>query len=169
MTQGEERNVVKILGELSVVLDDIVGLVQHGDQLIGEAHRTMRVELSIVDGKPSVLLVDDDELLLHSLHRALKLDFQLATAATIEEAIDLLRAVLFTAVVCDFNLREGTGVDVLRVALREQPEALRILHTGDRSAPVQKLRGGNLVQHLVPKPTDVDSLRELILATVKSK
>jgi PleD family two-component response regulator len=116
-----EEDVDKLLGQLSVTLDDIVSLVNQGDFLIGEASRLLKKSRLANDEKPSLLLVDDEELVLKALARSLGKEFEITKAQTVEEAIELLGRVSFDAVISDFHLIEGNGIDVLRIALREQP------------------------------------------------
>jgi ActR/RegA family two-component response regulator len=152
---NKSHEVDGLLGQLSIVLDDIVSLVSHGDFLIGEAHRLIKHAPTPTGAKPSLLVVDDEELVLKALVRSLRKEFQITTTMTVEEAIELLRTVQFDAVISDFNLEAGNGIDVLRIALREQPNALRILHTGEQLEQVQRYKKGHLVQHLLAKPCDI--------------
>lgn len=160
MTTERERQLNKTLGELVVVLDDIVGLASQGDFLVGRAYR----ELRLVFPKQSnvVLIVDDDPVLLKALARSLKADFQIVPVNTAEDAIEVLRTTQVTAVIADLELNAGTGLDVLRVAMREQPEAVRILHSGAANPLSSQPRVGNVVQHLVPKPADAQKFRDII-------
>ena len=159
-TDTQNDNLRKLLHQLSTVLDDIVGLTIEGDFLLGEVHRALGKKVRQVQEKPSVLLVDDDERLLKALARTLSA-FTITTATTVAEAIDLIRTVHFDAVISDFDITEGNGVDVLRVALREQPDALRVLHTANPSPPS---RAGHIVQHIVAKPAAAGVLEALVRA-----
>jgi ActR/RegA family two-component response regulator len=161
---NKSHEVDSLLGQLSVVLDDIVSLVSHGDFLIGEAHRLIKHTPTRTNEKPSLLLVDDEELVLKALVRGILKEFLVKTTATVEEAIELLRTAPFDAVISDFRLEEGNGIDILRIALREQPNALRILHTGEQSEQVQRYKKGHLVQHLLAKPCDPSEITALLKA-----
>jgi len=82
----------------------------------------------------TVLLVDDDEdyaqfmqRLIARGHRPLRIDIvhDLATAQ------DALKASRYDFVFSDYNLKEGTGLDVLEAVRATQPrETLRVLVTG---------------------------------------
>src|SRR5688572_20539690 len=105
LSETSRRDVGKILSELAVVLDSMVGLASQGDFLIGEAHRLLRPPKHRARGtKPSVLIVDDDQHILRATERALKGKFAITRATTVTEGIELIRSVPFDAIVVDYNL-----------------------------------------------------------------
>lgn len=160
MPEENDRRLSKTLGELAIVFDDFVGLASQGDFLIGQAYKELR-QASRREPKV-VLIVDDDQMQVKALTRSLKSDFQIVPAGSVEEAIDVLRTMQVDAIIADLELKEGTGLDVLRVAMREQSEAVRILHTGAIAPLSPHARVGNVVQHLVNKPADPQIFRDII-------
>lgn len=163
----EKREAQKLLGDVVVKFDEIVGLLEESDFIIGQVSRLLRVPALAPNGLPTVLVVDDDELVLRGLARTLKTHFSVTTASGAEDAIELLQSVTFSAVISDMDLGDGTGIDVLRVALREQPDAIRVLHTGGElpKAAMGK-RVGHLVQHILKKPADTQQLTTIILSAL---
>ena len=167
LSASSKRDVSKILSELAVVFDSMVGLASQGDFLIGEAHRLLRAPRHRARGtKPSVLVVDDDQRILRSVERTLKGKFTITRAATVTEAIELVRSVPFDAIVADYNLNEGTGVDILRVALREQPDATRVLHTAQPASLLPRQIPSHLIQHVVFKPAPEGELARVLLESI---
>ena len=167
MKPEEKREAQRLLGDAVVKFDEIAGLLAESDFIIGEVSRLLRVPALTPDELPTVLIVDDDELVLRGLARALKAQFSVTTAPAVEDAIELLQSVTFSAVVSDMDLPDGTGIDVLRAARREQPHAIRVLHTGGElpKAAMGK-RIGHLVQHIVKKPAETQQLTTIILSAL---
>lgn len=80
---------------------------------------------------PTVLIVDDEEVVRDVLARALtKRNLPFELAATGNEAVEKLKTTRFGCVVTDKNLPDLSGVEVLREALRLQPHCARIMITG---------------------------------------
>lgn len=81
--------------------------------------------------RPVILLLEDEAELSKVICATLEGEFEIATAANAEEALVLLGHRQFAALVCDHNL-PGTmqGLDFLKLALKLQPTARRILLTG---------------------------------------
>jgi len=77
----------------------------------------------------SVLVVEDDPEILRLMKQVLSRDFVVHTAASGEEALQLLRAHRFHAVVSDHMLPAMSGVDLLRQVATLQPDAARVLVT----------------------------------------
>jgi DNA-binding NtrC family response regulator len=81
-------------------------------------------------GKPVVLLVDDEPLLLDSLSQELKEVCTLYTAASASDAETLLAARHYDVIVCDHMLPGEQGLDFLIRAMEMVPTTRRILMTG---------------------------------------
>lgn len=76
---------------------------------------------------PSLLLVDDDEIFVNRLSRAMgKRGFQPRTALSVAEAKTLLSQQAPAYAVVDLRLEDGSGLDVVE-ALRERREDARII------------------------------------------
>lgn len=65
------------------------------------------------------LLVDDNEEFLRLLSSILQQQFKIYEATGVQEAIKLLETVTVNAVCSDFNMRDGTGLELLK-QLRQQ-------------------------------------------------
>ena len=82
-------------------------------------------------GKPVVLLMDDEQLLLDSLTPELKTTCSLYTATSIAEAEALLAERSYDVIICDHMLPgDEQGLDFLVRTMETVPEMRRILITG---------------------------------------
>ena len=78
-----------------------------------------------------VLLVDDEEQILASLRRTLRREgYELVTAQTPREALEILERESFDAVMTDHKMPGMTGLELLARVARLQPNAGRLLITG---------------------------------------
>lgn len=73
-----------------------------------------------------LLLVDDDRSFLEALLSRLKKDFQVSTATGVAEAKQVLLSEDVDAVCSDFNMRDGTGLELLEW-LREKGNTIPFL------------------------------------------
>jgi CheY-like chemotaxis protein len=108
-----------------------------------------------------VLVVDDEVVVLTVLREALRRGgYKVTTAASAEEAIDLMRKRRFDLVLTDKNLPGASGLEVLRVARTLEPAPAVVLITGYSSydSAVEALDIG--AHDYIEKPIrDVEQLR----------
>jgi CheY-like chemotaxis protein len=108
-----------------------------------------------------VLVVDDEAVVLTVLREALRRGgYRVTTAASAEEAIDLMQKRRFDLVLTDKNLPGASGLDVLRAARSLSPAPAIVLITGYSSydSAVEALDIG--AQDYIEKPIhDVEDLR----------
>lgn len=103
----------------------------------------------------TVLLVDDDPLVLSGFREVLERNnYQVTTASTGQQAIDLLKEQSFNVVLTDLIMPRINGMDVLRAVLEHHPDSVVIMVTGFPSVrtAVEALRYG-AYDYLV-KPCD---------------
>jgi DNA-binding NarL/FixJ family response regulator len=79
---------------------------------------------------PSVLLVDDEPLLLDSIGQELAKSFRVFTAASAADADTKLAARHYDVIVCDHMLPGEPGLDFLARTMEMVPSTKRILLTG---------------------------------------
>ena len=60
-----------------------------------------------------ILVVDDNTEFLQTLSTVLSGDFDTIKATGVKEALDILQAVTVDAICSDFNMKDGTGLDLL--------------------------------------------------------
>jgi len=107
----------------------------------------------------SILLVDDEEIILASLRWLLeKNNFMVTTATSGREAIDYLRSKRFDLVVTDLIMPKVDGVAVLKMAKSRYPDIGVIILTGygDVSSAVETLKLG--ADDYLQKPCNIDDL-----------
>jgi DNA-binding NtrC family response regulator len=109
--------------------------------------------------KHSILLVDDEPEILFSLRGLLRRDFDLHTAQGGAEALEVLHRQPVHVIMTDQRMPEMTGVELLRRARSECPEAVRMIFTGyaDIKAVVDAINQGQIYRYLT-KPWDPDEL-----------
>jgi two-component system, NtrC family, response regulator len=111
--------------------------------------------------KPSLLVVDDHEHILKQLTWALSEDFQVHTAVSQAEALEVLRTERPALMTVDLALTPGVqnrhaGFDVLQAALRNDPAIKAIVITSDQeeATAMQALRLGAFDYFVKPLPVD---------------
>ena len=115
-----------------------------------------------------ILCVDDEPNILRSLTRFLKMNrFDVSTANGADEALTLLAAQRFDAVICDMGMPGMTGAELLTVVKRDWPETLRFLLTGfsDLGADYPALKAADL-SGFVHKPWNNEELLALLLTAL---
>lgn len=74
--------------------------------------------------RPTILIVDDEQVLLELFREALSVDYEVLVAKTISHAVDLLRAQAVDAVITDLNCGNDNGLDLLRWMKAHMPALL---------------------------------------------
>lgn len=110
--------------------------------------------------KFKLLLVDDEADILDSLKRTFRLTYQVFTANSGIEGIELLKAERFDLIMCDQKMPNITGDKVLKFALETQPDAVRILLTGysDMESLVRSVNEASIYKYLT-KPWEPEDLK----------
>jgi diguanylate cyclase (GGDEF)-like protein/PAS domain S-box-containing protein len=112
----------------------------------------------------TLLLVDDEEAVLHSLVRLFRNHgYQLLTAGSGAEALRLLENNEVQVILSDQRMPEMTGVEMLTVVRERYPEIIRMVLSGysDISAISDAVNKGNIYKFLF-KPWDNELLLENI-------
>jgi DNA-binding NtrC family response regulator len=113
--------------------------------------------------KHSILLVDDEPEILFSLRGLLRREFDLHTANSGAEALEVMHRQPIHVIMTDQRMPEMTGVELLQRARGESPEAIRIVFTGyaDIKAVIDAINQGQIYRYLT-KPWDPDELLALL-------
>ncbi|MBI5633793.1 MAG: response regulator [Nitrospirae bacterium] len=110
-------------------------------------------------GRLKVLFVDDEENVLRSLKR-LFLDepYDLFTALSGSEALELLREHTLAVIVSDQRMPEMSGSEFLSQAREVQPDAVRIVLTGyaDVNAAINAINQGGAYRYITKPWNDTD-------------
>jgi DNA-binding NtrC family response regulator len=109
--------------------------------------------------KPPVLIVDDEPEILYSLRGLLRKDFDVHTATSAYEGLQVLRRQPIHVVLTDQRMPQTTGVEFLKQVRAEQPQAIRLILTAyaDIKAVIDAINQGNVYRYLT-KPWDPDEL-----------
>jgi len=108
------------------------------------------------DSKLTVLLVDDEDKILKSLKRLLRdEDFEIITAQSGMEGLELAKAHKPALVVSDQRMPGMTGVELFHKLREIMPDTIRILLTGyaDASATIEAINS-SAVRYYLNKPWD---------------
>lgn len=108
-----------------------------------------------------ILFVDDEALTLKYFARNLEATFDILTAPSADEALDILRreGAAIGIIVTDQRMPGTTGVEFLEKARQVQPRAIRILATAyaDMDATIAAVNTGAIYKY-VTKPFDFTAL-----------
>ena len=109
---------------------------------------------------PIILVVDDQRIILEFLKKVLeKENYQVITAETGEEGLDLYSRYHPDLTLLDIRLPDKNGIDILKAIRKKHPKALVITmtaHSGIQGA-IEAIREG--AYDYLSKPIEVESLR----------
>ncbi len=110
--------------------------------------------------RTKLLLVDDEQLVLSTLLRLFRADYDVQTASSGEEALKMIRQQAFHVVISDQRMPGMKGVDLLRQIKEISPQTMRILLTGysDLTAIVDSVNEGEVFRYIT-KPWKNEALR----------
>ncbi|GIF20477.1 response regulator RpfG family c-di-GMP phosphodiesterase [Actinoplanes tereljensis] len=120
-------------------------------------------------GRPTVLLVDDENEILEALALQLRRDHKVLTAASGDDALRVLAETgPVAAVISDLRMPGMDGVELLRRVQLEYPDTTRVLHTAqsDLSAAISAINDGGVYRYLA-KPVKSDELRATVQDAVE--
>ncbi len=109
--------------------------------------------------RPTVLLVDDDEVFISRLAKSLRLrGYEVRTASGLTEAVEKAMADSPELAVVDLRMNDGSGLDVLKAlkALDATTQVLLLTGFGSMAVAVQAMRLGAI--SVISKPVDADDI-----------
>jgi DNA-binding NtrC family response regulator len=118
----------------------------------------------MADGKKHpILLVDDEPEILYSLKGLLRREFELYTAESAKQALEILAHHTIHVVMTDQRMPEMTGVELMARMKTAYPDAIRIVFTGyaDIKAVIDAINNGGLFRYIT-KPWDPDELIDVL-------
>ncbi len=118
------------------------------------------------EGKDTILLVDDEEMVVRSLEGFLTLEtpYRVLTYCSPIEARRVVdEAGPISVVVADFMMPEMDGISFLKEVRRRQPQATRLLLTGyaDKENAIRAINEAGLYYYL-EKPWDNEHLKLIV-------
>jgi DNA-binding NtrC family response regulator len=114
---------------------------------------------------PTILLVDDEEMVLNSIKSffAIETDYNLATYTSPVKALEGIEENHFDLVISDYLMPEMDGITFLAKVKEKRPLIPRILLTGyaDKENAIKAINNVGLYQY-IEKPWDNEDLRLII-------
>lgn len=122
--------------------------------------------------KETVLIVDDEEMVLTSLstYLTLETDYNVATFTSAARALEYLEQNDVGLIISDFLMPEMDGITFLAKARELRPDVPRVILTGyaDKENAIKAINQVGLYQY-VEKPWDNDELRLIIRNGLEKK
>lgn len=125
---------------------------------------TMNASVAVPTGtKLNLLFVDDEKNILIPLKAMFKRDYQVFTANSGQQALELMQTQPIHIVVSDQRMPEMLGVELLEKVRQHSPSTVRILLTGysDLTAAINCINDG-AVFRFIEKPWDNQHLRDTL-------
>ena len=119
--------------------------------------------------RPTLVVVDDEPEVLHSLHDLFRLEFRVLTFVRAAEALEALEKLQEVHVILsDQRMPSMTGVQFLERAQKSHPDATRLLFTGfaDIKAVIDAINQGHIARYIT-KPWDADELGAVLRQAVE--
>ena len=116
-----------------------------------------------------VLIVDDEQSLLNAVQRCIGEDYEVTTAGSGEEALEILQEQgPFSVVVTDMRMPHMDGFTFAQEANKLYPESVLIMLTGnlDQAIAAKTLRQTNVFRYL-NKPCEMSELRAVVAEAIQ--
>lgn len=115
------------------------------------------------ESRIKILYIDDEENNLNSFKAAFRREYDVTTAISGIEAIEILKNQSFEIIITDQRMPGMTGVEFLSSIIDEHPEPIRMLLTGyaDIQAVIDAINKGKIYQYIT-KPWDEQQMRVII-------
>jgi DNA-binding NtrC family response regulator len=114
-------------------------------------------------GKAKLLFVDDEERVVNLLRMMFRADYEVHTATSGRQALDIIKAHSIDVIVSDQRMPEMVGIELLSEVRKLSPATMRILLTGysDLTAIVGSVNDGEVFR-FINKPWDHDDIKGVI-------
>lgn len=118
----------------------------------------------------TLLFIDDEVDIVDSLHRSFRKGYRTLKATSGAEAIKILEAEAVDLIICDQRMPEISGDQVLKYALEQQPQAIRILLTGyaDTESLMRCINEAQIYKY-ISKPWEPEMLRLTVVRALESQ
>lgn len=119
--------------------------------------------MSTSNKKPTLLFVDDEERIVNLLRMMFRSEYEVLTATSGQEALELLAKNRVEVLVSDQRMPGMLGVELLAEARKRSPATMRILLTGysDLAAIVGSVNDGE-VYRFINKPWNHEEIKTII-------
>ena len=125
--------------------------------------------MEVIADKFKVLCVDDEPDIVSTLRRTFRKDYEVVTSTSGAEGIELIKARPFDLIISDQRMPGVTGDMVLKCAMEEQPDAIRILLTGysDMESLVKCINEAGIYKYIA-KPWEPEMMRLTVVRALES-
>jgi DNA-binding NtrC family response regulator len=115
-----------------------------------------------------VLIVDDEAANLRALERLFREDYEVLTAESGTEAVELLQEQDVAVLITDQRMPEMTGTDLLMNTISLRPRMVRIILTGytDVDALVAAINGAQVYKYIT-KPWNNEDLKSTVARSLE--
>ncbi len=117
-----------------------------------------------MEKRETILLIDDEKEVVNALKRTLGMKgYEILATTMPKEAISWIENERIDLIICDQQIPEMSGVDILAYSKKYQPEAIRILITGyaDLNIAVAAINEGK-IYHYISKPWNNAELNRIV-------
>ncbi len=122
------------------------------------------------DGKPHILVVDDEQSMRELLEFMLKRQgYEVSCAENGGRAIQMIGDRHFDLLLCDIRLGDMTGLDVLRAVKRRHPQTVVIMISAYATAETAVEAMNEGAYDYLPKPFDNTELKEAVARALEMK
>jgi DNA-binding NtrC family response regulator len=115
-----------------------------------------------VPDRPRVLIVDDDEMVLESIHELIGGEYEAAATGSPREALRLINDRPFDVLITDVMMEEMNGIELIRAARTIRPVLVAIVVTGygTKKVAIEAVREG--AYDFLEKPLSPDVLLQTV-------
>lgn len=122
------------------------------------------------EGPTAILIVDDEESILSALTKFLTVKgYDVSTAASGEEALDVLRRLKIAGLVVDVRMPGLSGIDLVPKVLEIEPNAAILMLTAVNDATTASLCMQRGAMEYLTKPIDLEELHKAIQRALKRR
>ena len=119
---------------------------------------------------PRLLIVDDEQDMLDFLDRVFRREYEVVRARSVDEALRHIDAGPLDLIITDRRMPRRSGLDLLEVASKRQPRAVRVLLTGYADSLVdENVAQWQLVDAWVSKPIDATALKQAVAQAIEKR
>ncbi len=105
--------------------------------------------------KHKILCIDDEQDIVDALYRLFRKDYEVFTATSGSEGLQLLKENKISVIISDQKMPEMSGVETLKKSIAIDPDCVRILLTGytDIESVIESINSGEVYRYIT-KPWD---------------
>lgn len=119
----------------------------------------------------NILLIDDEQNIINSLKRILnKNEYIIYSANNSENAIEIINNYKLDIIICDYNMPNLTGIEILKHAKKILPNAIRMLITGyaDLNVTISAINEVG-IYYYITKPWKNDEVIDIVEKAIEEK